>query len=101
MDWTLEVVVVPVADVDRAIAFYRDDVGFNLDHDTRPGAQRFAQLTQSRSSTNATAERCSGSPIPTAMRGWCKRSEREQFLRRKRARQPGGAAGHAVQQWFG
>jgi predicted enzyme related to lactoylglutathione lyase len=45
MDWTLEVVVVPVADVDRAIAFYRDDVGFNLDHDTRAGAQRFAQLT--------------------------------------------------------
>ena len=45
MDWTLEVVVVPVADVDRAIAFYRDEVGFNLDHDTRAGAQRFAQLT--------------------------------------------------------
>jgi len=35
MDWTLEVVVVPVGDVDRAIAFYRDQVGFNLDHDTR------------------------------------------------------------------
>jgi predicted enzyme related to lactoylglutathione lyase len=45
MDWTLEVVAVPVADVDRAIAFYRDEVGFNLDHDTRAGAQRFAQLT--------------------------------------------------------
>ena len=45
MDWTLEVVVVPVADVDRAIAFYRDEVGFNVDHDTRAGAQRFAQLT--------------------------------------------------------
>ena len=45
MDWTLEVVVIPVADVDRAIAFYRDQVGFNLDHDTRAGDQRFAQLT--------------------------------------------------------
>jgi predicted enzyme related to lactoylglutathione lyase len=45
MDWTLEVVVVPVADVDRAIAFYRDQVGFHLDHDTRAGDQRFAQLT--------------------------------------------------------
>jgi catechol 2,3-dioxygenase-like lactoylglutathione lyase family enzyme len=45
MDWTLEVVVVPVGDVDRAIAFYRDQLGFNLDHDTRAGAQRFAQLT--------------------------------------------------------
>ena len=45
MDWTLEVVVVPVSDVDRAIAFYRDQLGFNLDHDTRAGNQRFAQLT--------------------------------------------------------
>jgi catechol 2,3-dioxygenase-like lactoylglutathione lyase family enzyme len=45
MDWTLEVVVVPVSDVDRAIAFYRDQLGFNLDHDTHAGDQRFAQLT--------------------------------------------------------
>jgi catechol 2,3-dioxygenase-like lactoylglutathione lyase family enzyme len=45
MDWTLEVVTVPVADVDRAIAFYRDRLGFDLDHDTRAGVQRFAQLT--------------------------------------------------------
>ena len=28
MEWTLEVVVVPVSDVDRAIAFYRDQFGF-------------------------------------------------------------------------
>src|SRR5258705_2070759 len=45
MGWTLEVVVVPVSDVDRAIAFYRDQLGFNLDHDTRAGDQRFVQLT--------------------------------------------------------
>jgi catechol 2,3-dioxygenase-like lactoylglutathione lyase family enzyme len=45
MDWTLEVVVVPVGDVDRAIAFYRDRLGFHLDHDTRAGEMRFAQLT--------------------------------------------------------
>jgi len=45
MDWTLEVVVIPVGDVDRAIAFYRDQVGFHLDHDTHGGAMRFAQLT--------------------------------------------------------
>ncbi len=35
----------PFSDVDRAIAFYRDQVGFALDHDTRAGDQRFAQLT--------------------------------------------------------
>ena len=34
MDWTLEVVAVPVSDIDRAITFYRDAVGFHLDHDT-------------------------------------------------------------------
>jgi catechol 2,3-dioxygenase-like lactoylglutathione lyase family enzyme len=37
MDWTLEVVVVPVSDVDRAKAFYAEKIGFNLDHDTRTG----------------------------------------------------------------
>ncbi len=45
MDWTLEVVVVPVSDVDRAIAFYRDQVGFDLDFDTATANERFAQLT--------------------------------------------------------
>ncbi|BDZ55376.1 VOC family protein [Agromyces marinus] len=45
MDWTLEVVIVPVSDIDRAIAFYRDRVGFDLDHDTIAGEERFAQLT--------------------------------------------------------
>jgi catechol 2,3-dioxygenase-like lactoylglutathione lyase family enzyme len=34
MNWTLEVVVVPVADVDRAKEFYVDKVGFVVDHDT-------------------------------------------------------------------
>ena len=35
MDWTLEVVVVPVSDVDRAKSFYADQLRFNVDHDTR------------------------------------------------------------------
>jgi predicted enzyme related to lactoylglutathione lyase len=45
MDWTLEVVIVPVSDIDRAIAFYRDQVGFHLDHDTRNEHMHVAQLT--------------------------------------------------------
>lgn len=45
MDWTLEVVILPVSDLDRAIEFYRDRVGFELDHDTVIGGMRFAQLT--------------------------------------------------------
>ena len=45
MDWTLEVVVLPVSDLDRSIAFYRDQVGFALDHDTRNEHMQVAQLT--------------------------------------------------------
>ena len=45
MDWTLEVVVLPVSDIDRAIAFYRDQVGFALDHDTQNEHMHVAQLT--------------------------------------------------------
>jgi predicted enzyme related to lactoylglutathione lyase len=45
MDWTLEVVVLPVSDIDRSIAFYRDRVGFALDHDTRTEHMHVAQLT--------------------------------------------------------
>jgi len=45
MDWTLEVVVLPVSDLDRSIAFYRDQVGFHLDHDTQNEHMHVAQLT--------------------------------------------------------
>jgi catechol 2,3-dioxygenase-like lactoylglutathione lyase family enzyme len=46
MNWTLEVVVVPVSDVDRAKAFYAEEVGFNVDHDTKINDEnRIVQLT--------------------------------------------------------
>jgi catechol 2,3-dioxygenase-like lactoylglutathione lyase family enzyme len=46
MDWKLELVAVPVSDVDRAKAFYTDQVGFNADHDhTISDDLRFVQLT--------------------------------------------------------
>ena len=45
MDWTLEVVVMPVSDIDRSIAFYRDQVGFALDHDTITPQMHVTQLT--------------------------------------------------------
>ena len=46
MNWTLEVVVVPVSDVDRAKAFYAERLGFDLDHDTRISEEfRVVQLT--------------------------------------------------------
>jgi len=46
MEWKLEVVPVPVSDVDRAKAFYTENVGFNADHDHRVSESiRFVQLT--------------------------------------------------------
>ena len=46
MDWKLELVAVPVTDVDRAKAFYVDQVGFNADHDHQVSDEmRFVQLT--------------------------------------------------------
>jgi catechol 2,3-dioxygenase-like lactoylglutathione lyase family enzyme len=49
MNWTLEVVLVPVADVDRAKAFYAEQLGFNVDHDTKDikitAGKRIVQLT--------------------------------------------------------
>ena len=46
MQWALEVVVVPVADVDRAKAFYAERLGFAVDHDTRiSDGMRVVQLT--------------------------------------------------------
>ena len=46
MKWTLEVVVVPVSDVERAKAFYADQLGFHVDHDTKVSeGNRVVQLT--------------------------------------------------------
>ena len=45
MDWTLEVVILPVSDINRSVAFYRDQVGFVLDHDTTNEHMHVVQLT--------------------------------------------------------
>jgi catechol 2,3-dioxygenase-like lactoylglutathione lyase family enzyme len=46
MDWKIELVAIPVTDVDRAKAFYVDQVGFHADHDYQVNEQlRFVQLT--------------------------------------------------------
>jgi predicted enzyme related to lactoylglutathione lyase len=46
MDWKLELVALPVSDVDRAKAFYTEKAGFNADHDhTASDEVRFVQLT--------------------------------------------------------
>ena len=55
MDYKLELVVVPVSDVDRAKDFYTEKVGFNLDVDHRAGdAFRVVQLTPPGSACSIT-----------------------------------------------
>ena len=55
MDWTLEVVVIPVSDVDRAKQFYSETVGFNVDVDNRMGESfRNVQLTPHGSGCSVT-----------------------------------------------
>jgi catechol 2,3-dioxygenase-like lactoylglutathione lyase family enzyme len=46
MDWKIELIGIPVSDVDRAISFYTDKAGFVLDHDHKVSDEiRFDQLT--------------------------------------------------------
>ncbi|MCI0686854.1 MAG: VOC family protein [Sporichthyaceae bacterium] len=55
MDWKLELVAVPVSDVDRAKSFYVDRVGFNPDHDHVVSDElRFVQLTPPGSACSIT-----------------------------------------------
>jgi len=46
MDWKIEVVFLPVTDVDKAKSFYVDQIGFHADHDVQVNPElRFVQLT--------------------------------------------------------
>jgi catechol 2,3-dioxygenase-like lactoylglutathione lyase family enzyme len=75
VDWTLEVVVVPVASqhggVDRAIAFYRDQLGFGLDHRTQAPGMDFAQLTPRGSGCSIVIGELPGGPAmpPGSLKG--------------------------------
>jgi catechol 2,3-dioxygenase-like lactoylglutathione lyase family enzyme len=55
MDWKLELVAIPVSDVDRAKAFYTEKAGFNADHDITVSDEiRFVQLTPPGSACSIT-----------------------------------------------
>ena len=45
MDWKLEVVPIPISDIDRAKRFYEEQLGFSVDLDTDLGESRLVQLT--------------------------------------------------------
>ena len=70
MDWKLELVVVPVSDVDRAKAFYTDKAGFNADHDhTVSDEVRFVQLTPPGSACSIAVGRGIVDGEPGSVRG--------------------------------
>lgn len=70
MDWKLELVAVPVSDVDRAKAFYADKVGFNADHDhTVSDEIRFVQLTPPGSACSIALGRGVVESEPGSVRG--------------------------------
>jgi predicted enzyme related to lactoylglutathione lyase len=70
MDWTLEVVVVPVSDVDRAKRFYSEQVGFNVDVDnTLSESFRVVQLTPRGSGCSITIGKGLGNGQPGSYKG--------------------------------
>jgi catechol 2,3-dioxygenase-like lactoylglutathione lyase family enzyme len=70
MQMKLELVAVPVTDVDRAKAFYTDQVGFHADHDHRVRDDlRFVQLTPPGSACSITIGEGVTDAIPGSVRG--------------------------------
>ncbi|MDQ1383376.1 MAG: hypothetical protein QOG65_755 [Actinomycetota bacterium] len=70
MDWKLELVAIPVTDVDRAKTFYVDQVGFVADHDhTVSDEMRFVQLTPSGSACSIAIGRGITDAEPGSVRG--------------------------------
>jgi catechol 2,3-dioxygenase-like lactoylglutathione lyase family enzyme len=70
MDWKLEVVVVPVSDVDRAKEFYTEKLGFHLDVDHRAGENfRVVQLTPPGSACSITIGTGLSDAAPGSVRG--------------------------------
>lgn len=70
MNWTLELVVVPVSDVDRAKAFYADQLGFNVDVDFSPNENfRVVQLTPPGSGCSITVGKGLAEMEPGSLQG--------------------------------
>jgi catechol 2,3-dioxygenase-like lactoylglutathione lyase family enzyme len=70
MDYKLELVSVPVGDVDRAKAFYTDKAGFNADHDhTVSDEIRFVQLTPPGSACSIAIGKGVSDAEPGSVRG--------------------------------
>ena len=70
MDFKLELVAIPVTDVDRAKAFYVDQIGFNADHDhVVSDEMRFVQLTPPGSACSIAIGKGVTDATPGSVRG--------------------------------
>ena len=70
MDWKLELVVVPVTDVDRAKQFYSEQLGFNVDVDTSPSEHfRVVQLTPPGSACSISIGKGLSEATPGSLQG--------------------------------
>jgi catechol 2,3-dioxygenase-like lactoylglutathione lyase family enzyme len=70
MDWKLELVILPVSDVDRAKAFYSEKLGFNVDVDHDAGdAFRVVQLTPPGSACSISIGRGITQAVPGSVQG--------------------------------
>jgi catechol 2,3-dioxygenase-like lactoylglutathione lyase family enzyme len=70
MDWKIELIAIPVTDVDRAKAFYTDEAGFNLDHDITVSDEiRFLQLTPPGSACSITIGKGITDAAPGSVQG--------------------------------
>jgi catechol 2,3-dioxygenase-like lactoylglutathione lyase family enzyme len=70
MDWKLEVVVLPVSDVDRAKRFYAEQVGFNVDVDHQANeTTRIVQLTPPGSGCSVTIGTGLNDAVPGSVKG--------------------------------
>jgi predicted enzyme related to lactoylglutathione lyase len=70
VDWRLELVQVPVSDVDRAKRFYTEQVGFNADHDHQVSDEiRFVQLTPPGSACSIALGTGFGTMAPGSLQG--------------------------------
>jgi catechol 2,3-dioxygenase-like lactoylglutathione lyase family enzyme len=70
MDLKLELVLIPVSDVDRAKSFYVDKLGFNLDVDHRPNDEfRVVQMTPPGSACSITVGKGITDAAPGSVRG--------------------------------
>ena len=70
MDWKIELLAVPVSDIDRAKAFYVDQLGFSADHDhVVDDATRFVQLTPPGSACSIMLDRGMSAMKPGSIEG--------------------------------